>query len=358
MPNPATQVEILIVGAGLTGLALADALIRAGRDVLVIEGRDRIGGRILTAEVAGASVDLGPAWIWPGQPRVAALVKDLGLQVFEQHAAGRLVFQAADGAVRHDLDMAPMAGALRIEGGLSGLTSGLAERTDSGAIRTGHRLTALNAADGGIAAKIDAGGPMTVTAKQVILAVPPRLLEDSFDFTPHLPETARKEMRATPTWMAGHAKVVAIYSRPFWREAGLNGSAISHRGPLVEIHDASPSDGSSGALFGFVGVPAAERRDRDQLLSLAKSQLAALFGPEALTPADMILQDWATESLTATEEDQTPPPGHPAYGPIASLDRLWSGRLHIASSEMAPVSGGLIEGALEAAQRTAARILA
>lgn len=358
MPESENKTDILIVGAGLTGLAIAAALKGAGRDVLVIEGRSRIGGRILTAEVASACIDLGPAWFWPGQPRVAALAAELGLDVFDQHSVGRLVFEAPDGAVRRDLDMAPMAGSHRIKGGLSRMTDGLAARIGASSILLEHRLTALAAAKDGIAAKIDAGDPVTIAARRVVLAAPPRLLEASFDFTPHLPEAARHAMQATPTWMAGHAKIVGVYSHPFWREAGLNGSAISHRGPLAETHDASPADGSVGALFGFVGVPAKQRQDRDQLLSNAKAQLASLFGPEALTPTDIILQDWATEDLTATEDDQTPPASHPAYGPIDSLRDLWNGRLHIASSETAPTFGGFVEGALEAAEIAAARLLA
>lgn len=358
MPKPTAHTDILIVGAGLTGLAIADALIRAGRDVQVIEGRDRIGGRILTAEVAGAAFDLGPAWFWPGQPRVAALAQRLGLEVFEQFSEGRLVFEGADGAVRRDLDMAPMAGSLRLAGGLSGLTTGLAAEIGDQAIRTGHRLTAISSINGKVAAEIDAGEPITITADQVILAAPPRLLEANFDFSPHLPTAARQEMRATPTWMAGHAKIIAIYPRPFWRDAGLNGDAMSHRGPLAEIHDATPTDSSVGALFGFSSVPPAGRQSKNQLMSAAKAQLASLFGPEALTPTEIILQDWAIEDLTATKDDETPPASHPAYGPIDSLSDLWGGRLHITSSETAPTFGGFIEGALEAAEIKAAELLA
>lgn len=357
MPEPAPHTEILIVGAGLTGLSIADALLRAGRNVLVIEGRDRIGGRILTAKVAGAAFDLGPAWFWPGQPRVAALAQRLGLEVFEQFSDGRLVFEGADGTVRRDLDMAPMAGSLRLAGGLGGLTAGLAAAIGDGNIRTGHRLTAISSTNGKIAVEVDAGEIRTITADQVILAAPPRLLEANFDFTPHLPTAARQELRATPTWMAGHAKIIAIYPSPFWRDAGLNGDAMSHRGPMAEIHDASPADGAVGALFGFVGVPAAQRQDRDQLLAAAKAQLASLFGPEALTPTEIVLQDWAKEDLTATQDDETPPTSHPAYGPIGSLSNLWGGRLHIVSSETAPTFGGFIEGALEAAEAKVAEML-
>ncbi len=357
MPDPSTHAEILIVGAGLTGLAIADALVHAGRDVLVIEGRDRIGGRILTAEIAGAQFDLGPAWFWPGQPRVAALAQRLGLKVFEQFSDGRLVFEDAGGGVRRDLEMAPMAGSLRIAGGLGGLTAGLAAQIGNQTIRTGHRLTTISSINGKIAAEVDAGRPILITADQVILAAPPRLLEANFDFTPHLQTTAKQEMRATPTWMAGHAKIIAVYPRPFWRDAGLNGDAISHRGPMAEIHDASPADGALGALFGFVAVPAAHRQDKVQLLAAAKAQLASLFGPEALIPTEMILQDWASEDLTATKDDEVPPGSHPTYGPITSLSNLWGGRLHIVSSEVAPTFGGFVEGALEAAEAKVAEIL-
>lgn len=357
MPEPTTHADILIVGAGLTGLAIAQALVRAGRDVLVIEGRSRIGGRILTAEVAGAAFDLGPTWFWPGQPRVAALAQRLELQVFEQFSKGRLVFEGADGAVRRDLDMAPMAGSLRLTGGLGGLTDGLAAEIGPNSIRTSHRLTSISFTDRKIAAEVDAAKKITITADQVILAAPPRLLEANFDFTPHLPTAAKQEMHATPTWMAGHAKIVAVYPRPFWRDAGLSGDAMSHRGPMAEVHDASPNDGSLGALFGFVGIPAEQRRDTGQLLGAAKAQLASMFGPEALTPMDMIVQDWAREDLTATKDDEVPPASHPAYGPIDSLSDLCGGRLHIVSSETASTFGGFIEGALEAADATVAGLL-
>ncbi len=250
-----------------------------------------------------------------------------------------------------------MAGSLRIAGGFGGLTAGLAAQIGDQTIRTGHRLTTISSTNGKIAAEVDAGRPITITADQVILAAPPRLLEASFDFTPHLQTTAKQEMRATPTWMAGHAKIIAVYLRPFWRDAGLNGDAISHRGPMAEIHDASPAGGALGALFGFVGVPAAHRQNKDQLLAAAKAQLASMFGPEALIPTDMILQDWATEDLTATKDDEAPPASHPAYGPLTSLSNLWGGRLHIVSSEVAPTFGGFIEGALEAAEVKVAELL-
>jgi monoamine oxidase len=99
------RTDILIVGAGLSGLALANELARRGDDYLLVEARNRVGGRILSVESGpeGAEArrfDLGPSWVWPGQPRVASLLRELDIEVFEQYSEGRLVYQDESGAVR------------------------------------------------------------------------------------------------------------------------------------------------------------------------------------------------------------------------------------------------------------------
>jgi polyamine oxidase len=54
---------VIVVGAGIAGLTVANALVAAGVECLVVEARDRIGGRLCTAELAGHPVDLGASWI-------------------------------------------------------------------------------------------------------------------------------------------------------------------------------------------------------------------------------------------------------------------------------------------------------
>jgi monoamine oxidase len=164
-------------------------------------------------------------------------------------------------------------------------------------------------------------------------------------------------MQDIPTWMAGHAKFAAVYAAPFWRDAGLSGDAISARGPLAEIHDASGMGGTPAALFGFAGVPAEHRRGRAKdIETAALEQLARLFGDAALSPTATALIDWAYEPETATRADHTPLTAHPAYGLPAALSGLWDGRLHFASSEVAHEAGGFMEGALAAAERAARQV--
>src|SRR5512143_3301971 len=83
--------DIAIIGGGRSGLALAERLQHAGTDYTLLEARDRLGGRILSRVIDGAAFDLGPAWFWPIQPRMAALVSRLGLDVFDQFSEGAIV---------------------------------------------------------------------------------------------------------------------------------------------------------------------------------------------------------------------------------------------------------------------------
>src|SRR3954470_22534395 len=73
------RTDVAVVGAGLAGLSAARALVKAGRDVVVLEARDRVGGRTLNHDLGtGVIVEVGGQWIGPTQDRIAALAAELG----------------------------------------------------------------------------------------------------------------------------------------------------------------------------------------------------------------------------------------------------------------------------------------
>lgn len=77
---------VIVVGAGLAGLAAARRLVERGEDVLVLEARDRVGGRTEGGALAdGTPIELGGQWIGPTQDRMYALVEELGLEHFRTH---------------------------------------------------------------------------------------------------------------------------------------------------------------------------------------------------------------------------------------------------------------------------------
>ena len=341
--------DLAIIGGGLSGLALADGLNGTDVDWQLFEARDRLGGRVLSIdETTGIACDLGPSWVWPQNRRILSAVQRFGLSLFEQHAVGHLVYQDETGAVQRDLDFATMAGSLRMNGGLGEIVRGFAATLPTDRLNTSHALRAVQRETSGL--RLVFGDCRDIRAKRVAFALPLRLLEATVSFEPALSDPVRQAMTRVPTWMAGQAKLVAIYPTPFWRSAGLSGDAISRRGPMAEIHDASPAAGAIGALFGFLGMPAPHRHQQEAAVEIAaREQLTALFGPEAQTPIKVLFKDWAFEPFTAIEGDHQSLSHHPAYGMLPDLQALWDDCLLFAGTEVASSEGGLLEGALEAA---------
>lgn len=343
------ETSIAIVGGGLSGLALARHLHDAGCDFQLFEARDRLGGRIKTHRHSGAGFDLGPSWFWPGQRRMEALVHDLGLQLFDQYAKGAVSFEDETGHVVRNSVHASMPGSLRLEGGMAKLVSALAAGLPTERLHTGCPVQSLSR-DG----TITTSDGRSCKADTIVVALPPRVAA-GLVFEPELDHRQMRALQDIPTWMAGHAKFVAIYDRPFWRDAGLSGDAMSRHGPLAEIHDAS-SLATSGpaALFGFLGLPVSHRQDKDTaIIQASLAQLARIFGPEATAPVETVYLDWAFEARTASRLDHAPLSHHPAYGMPEVLRSLWDGKLHICSTEVAPEMGGYLEGALAIAETTA-----
>ncbi len=338
--------KTLIIGGGLSGLALAEQLTRLGQDFHLLEARDRFGGRIETQRLGGAYFDMGPAWFWPGQPRVAELVDRFGLHRFDQYSTGDLVYEDEFGHVQRGRGFASMEGSWRIEGGFAALTAALEKGIPTSRKQLDAKTIGLQLKNGICTATLADGN--VFEGDRIVLALPPRIASN-IEFSPSLPERSSIEMAAVPTWMAGQAKVVAVFNSPFWRDLGLSGDAMSRIGPMAEIHDASPASGGPCALFGFVGVPPQARLDQQALRQAAVAQLIRLFGAAAAEPQALYIKDWALDPLTSTPHDCKPQHSHPAYGLPEALRGLWEDRLVFAGTEVASHFGGYIEGALEAA---------
>ncbi|MEO0945204.1 MAG: FAD-dependent oxidoreductase [Pseudomonadota bacterium] len=345
--------KTLIIGGGLSGLYLAERLEAKGRDYHLLEARDRFGGRIMSESIGDASFDMGPAWFWPGQPRIAALIARLGLGKFDQFANGDLTYEDDSGRVQRGQGFASMEGPWRLEGGLSRLTKALVSRIPETRRSLNAQVAHLEMKGGLCSATLQ--DSTKIVADRVVLAMPPRIAA-GLDFAPALPAETMQAMTKVPTWMAGQAKAVAVYDTPFWRAAGLSGDAISRRGPMVEIHDASPAEGGLFALFGFIGVPPAVRADVTGLKQAVREQLERLFGADAAKPSALFLKDWAFDPLTATAADAAPQTSHAIYGLPSAMRDLWDEHLIFAGTEVARSFGGYIEGALEAAEAALAQL--
>jgi monoamine oxidase len=246
----------------------------------------------------------------------------------------------------------------RFIGGSQLLALRLAERLGEERIVLGAPVGAVERDDGGVVLRTrPAAGEdeVTVRAKRAILAASPTLT-GRIAYDPPLPPARDQLTQRMP--QGAVIKTMAIYERPFWREAGMSGQATTDANPAGVVFDNSPPDGTPGVLLGFIegraarhwATVAADAR-RDAVLA----GHARLFGPEALRPDRYIERVWAAEEWSrGCYGSLMVPGGWTEYG---SALRESIGPLHWAGAETATVWNGYMDGAVRSGERAAAEVL-
>ena len=357
------QIEVVIIGAGLSGLRAAHILTRHGVNVKLLEARSRVGGRILTVttEEGCGAFDLGPTWIWSEHSHVKQLARALDIGLFVQAEVGDAVFDRGPGfppqRFTPEWHQPP---AYRFVGGTAALSSRLQEQLPVGCLGLETSVRRISLVNDYLEILAETNGSsLTYLAQHAIVALPPRLAANTLTFAPALPPAVIEEMRHTQTWMGQAMKAVLVYRTPFWREAGLSGLGVSHPGPIQQFHDATPADQVVGALFGWIGndspgrmLSTAERREK------IVAQAVRMFGPEANRPIYYTDYNWGNDSLTTPAgQDLLLEEENPRYGHPLLLNPQMAGRLHWAGSEVSPVGGGYLEGAIYIADQVARQVL-
>ncbi|RDA95706.1 hypothetical protein CP533_1089 [Ophiocordyceps camponoti-saundersi (nom. inval.)] len=194
-----------------------------------------------------------------------------------------------------------------------------------------------------------------LTADYVVIAMSPPLA-GRITHEPALP--ARRDQLTQRMPMSSIGKAIAIYPKPFWRKQGVNGQALGDSGITRATFDNSPSDGSYGAIMGFIGADSMRSSDlleENKVKELYVADLVKFFGPEAANTTDFILQRWDLEPYSRG--------GPVAYGPPGLLTKFGPflrkpfGNIHFAGTETADYWVGYMDGAIRSGERVAQEIL-
>ena len=344
-----TGADIIILGAGLTGLSLAHSLGEQGRSVLVLEARARLGGRIhtLTSD-QGPPVEMGATWYFPHFRALHRLMTRLGVGLTEQFTKGYSMYDKRRVHSHGD------SGMYRVKGGTRALIDSLYQTLEPDSVLLNSPVNRVERTAGGVMVTTEAGHQYT--GHLLVSTLPPQLLAHSVQFTPELPAPVQTVMAATHTWMGDAVKAAVSYPRAWWRASDLSGGVVTSRGPIAQFYDQSdPGPGGRGALVGFLDSKAGAMT-RDQRREAVMAQLIRIFG-------DVAAKDAEYEDTVWGQERRTMPDGgdkvyvHSNVGHSLYQTPLWGGRLYIGGTETSPRAGGYMEGAVTSASNIAKQII-
>jgi monoamine oxidase len=192
--------------------------------------------------------------------------------------------------------------------------------------------------------------------RRVAVSVPPPMAA-SLDFRPELPPEHVQLLEHMP--LGSSIKVQAVYERPFWRDAGFNGEAMTANRCVALTYDSSPHGSDPrGVLTALVVADQARRLtalDRANQEREVLDTLEEVYGPAARRPTALLMQDWQTEEWTkGCYASYFAPRVLTTWGHAIRRPR---GRVHWAGTETSPEWNGYMEGALQSGIRVAAEMI-
>jgi len=345
------QSPIIILGAGLSGLTTAYHLQKAGKKFLILEARQRYGGRIHTIRgTNGTTLEMGATWFGKKHVHLNLLLDELGLEYFPQYNQGIAFFETMSFTPPQAFQIpASEEPSYRIEGGSSRLITTLVEQIGEQNIKTGIEIKTIT--EEGEQLKLTDANGQTFLAQQIISTLPPVLFVSTILCDPVLPEHLTKVAKQTQTWMADSVKFAMEYEKAFWREQGYAGTVFSQSSISPELYDHCDEEVKTFALKGFLGG-LANQLNEDERKEKVLEQLTKMFGLSANNYTSYHDRIWSREAYTYTPYENYVLP-HQYNGHSVYEASYMNGRLLLSGTETSPVFGGYMDGAVYSGERAA-----
>lgn len=346
--------DLVIIGAGLSGLALAYYLRDAGLSIQILEARDRLGGRIETIfEAEHQPIEMGATWLGSKHQALRGLLKELCIDTFEQHIGDIAVYEAISTSPPILAQLPPNPDpSMRIKGGTIALIDALFDKMPRSTVSLNQTVLSITK-DGETMTVHTSSGQ--IQCKKVVSTLPPHLFVRKIKVEPSLPKALIDVASATQTWMGESIKVGLSFESPFWHEPNTSGTIFSNVGPVPEMYDHGNPESDYAALMGFLNG-AYYNITRQERLEKIKAQLQKYYGHKAYKVKHYYERVWCLEEYTHIDYDDHVLPhqnnGHAIYRKPYLDDKLFIG-----GTETATIHPGYMDGAIVSAQQIARQLL-
>ncbi len=334
--------EVVILGAGLAGLTLAYRLEKEGVPYLILEARDRIGGRIHTISTStGATIEMGATWFAEKHTYLMNLIEELKIPYQEQYTGSRVLYDYANPGRMTQVFQLPEDNEPQFifNRGTRSLLDALCGSVDPSRIRLGEQVGKITFGDKGATVTVN---KEEIYGGKVVSTLPPNLFLNRVE-VPKLPKVLAEYSGKTHTWMGDSIKVGLEYSTDFWRNHEI-GSILSQFGPAQELHDHQHEDLKGHVLKGFINSSLHEK-GKEHRKAQVMEQMRLYFGKD-LPEAGYYEKDWHEDAHTYYPYTSEVMPhqcnGHPVF-----RESYFDGRLYFAGSETAQAFPGYLDGAVE-----------
>lgn len=345
--------DVIIIGAGLSGLSTAYQLKKAGINFKILEAQSRLGGRIETIYgKQDTPMEMGATWFGEEHLNLIQLLSELNIGYFEQHTEGISLFETMSFEPPQQYFVpANSQSAYRIKGGTFSIIDALYQRIGKENIILNTEVNGIIEEDNKIKI-VDSLGNFYFS-KQVIIALPPKVANDMIKFTPNLPEGINQIMKKTQTWMSGSVKFSVEYKKAFWKDNGFSGSIFSQSGLATEIYDHSNYENTKFSLKGFLNGSAyhythAERKEK------VISQLKHYFGAEVEKFESYNDKIWDNKYIQPKEDIFLSP--HFNNGHAVYEDSYMNGSLFFTGTETSNTFSGYMEAAIISSNTVSKRV--
>jgi monoamine oxidase len=338
--------DIIIIGAGLSGLTLAYELSKKGINALILEASPRLGGRIETITgVNGTPLELGATWFSNIHGKLCSLVDELDIERYPQFSKGISLFETKSFEPAQQFYVPESdQPSFWIAGGTQTIIERLHAKLKPENIHLNAKVNSITQTAFGLALHLEDGRGFD--AHKAIICIPPQLAFESIDMVPSLPERSAEILPTVQTWMAGAIKFTLEYATPFWRNNGYSGMLYSHAGIITEMYDHTNMEETRYGFTGFLNGGAANYPFEIRKEAVLK-QLEILLGPEAGLPLAYYDKIWTGDLLLAGSQIIQRP--HQNNGHPILQDSYMEGKLYFCNTETALEYAGYMEGAVSSA---------